>query len=74
MGTTAREDGGVKKKRPGDKKVDAYIPKLIAAFEAGAIPPGSVGEALILHDDWCAIYEGGRCDCNPEIHMISRDT
>jgi|GEM_PF-4703479 len=28
---------------------------------------GAVSHLTILHDDWCAIFDGGYCDCNVEI-------
>ena len=24
---------------------------------------------MVSHDDWCSIYDGGTCDCNPEVKM-----
>lgn len=25
----------------------------------------------IAHDDWCSIWSGGKCDCNPDVVMRS---
>lgn len=29
--------------------------------------PGAANEIDVFHDDWCAIYTGGLCNCDPEI-------
>jgi hypothetical protein len=46
-----------------------YYPKLIALYEQGKIPTKSLTEVDIYHDDWCAIYGGGHCSCDPEIKL-----
>lgn len=23
-----------------------------------------------LHDDWCAFFDGGACDCNPTVQLM----
>ena len=28
---------------------------------------GTVSNTTVKHDDWCAIYNGGYCNCKPEI-------
>lgn len=28
---------------------------------------GRVYHMVVAHDDWCAFYGGGECNCNPEI-------
>ena len=29
--------------------------------------PGSVVRVDILHDDWCGVFKGRRCDCEPDV-------
>jgi len=29
--------------------------------------------AYILDDEWCAIFRGGTCDCDPEIMLRPED-
>jgi hypothetical protein len=29
--------------------------------------PGQVIEVNIAHDDWCAHWKGGACNCNPSV-------
>jgi hypothetical protein len=38
---------------------------------AGAVAtfPGRLTDVDICHDDWCRIYQGGYCNCDPEIHL-----
>lgn len=43
--------------------------KLMALREQGLIPPGSISEVDICHNDWCEIYEGGYCNCDPDIKL-----
>ena len=31
------------------------------------LKPGSVTMVTVRHDDWCAFFRGGYCDCNVEI-------
>jgi len=28
---------------------------------------GRLYHTVFFHDDWCAIYSGGACNCNPDI-------
>ena len=44
-----------------------YRKRLNAALRKGIVDKGSVAHASIFHDDWCGIYSGGECNCNPEI-------
>jgi hypothetical protein len=46
-----------------------YYQKLIQLHEQGQIPLGSLTEVDICHDDWCAIYQGGYCNCDPDINL-----
>jgi hypothetical protein len=32
-------------------------------------PPGEVSIANIFHDDWCNIFKGGYCNCDPAIKL-----
>jgi hypothetical protein len=46
-----------------------YYKKLIQMFQQGKLPTASVSDVDIAHDDWCAIYSGGYCDCDPDIRI-----
>ena len=47
-----------------------YVRKLHYLYRIGAIPR-SVGVHMItvFHDDWCAIYQDRRCNCDPDITL-----
>ena len=40
-----------------------YLRQLLAA----SLTPGALTHAYIYHDDWCSIFQGGPCDCNPDL-------
>jgi hypothetical protein len=46
-----------------------YYKKLMALYAAEKLPRRGLSEVDILHDDWCAIYTGGYCNCQPEIRV-----
>jgi len=46
-----------------------YEKKLWRLYELGLIPAASVNLVDIYHDDWCDIYRGGRCNCDPHSHV-----
>jgi hypothetical protein len=55
-----------------DKKVPQhnYLRKLQFMWRSGAIPR-TVGlhQVSVAHDDWCGIFEGARCNCDPDIAL-----
>jgi hypothetical protein len=52
-----------------DPRKHNYYKKLMELLEQGKLPPGRVTDVDICHDDWCRIYRGGYCDCDPEIKL-----
>jgi hypothetical protein len=32
------------------------------------MPPG-VASIRVAHDDWCGVYQGKRCNCDPEVGL-----
>ncbi len=46
-----------------------YQTKLLEALLSGklAIEPGQYKHVEIRHDDWCGIFKGERCNCEPDI-------
>jgi hypothetical protein len=52
-------------------------PNYIAAVERAAAEhppqPGTFTEVLIFHDDDCAIFDGGCCDCDPRVEFRTPD-
>ena len=48
----------------------SYVaPMIAAAGNAGR----DLIHAYILDDEWCAIFRGGTCDCDPEIMLRPED-
>jgi len=46
-----------------------YLRKLRYLYACGALPPGSLHMIDILHDGWCAHYQGHPCNCNPDVRL-----
>lgn len=46
-----------------------YLRRLLLGAARGTIPAASVTCATIAHDEWCAIYSHGPCNCDPIITM-----
>jgi hypothetical protein len=46
-----------------------YYSKLLALYQRGGIPAASLTEVDIFHDDWCAVYKGGYCNCDPDVRL-----
>ena len=44
------------------------------ANDENPLEPGRVGVMLIAHDDWCAHFKGGECDCDPDVELRRVDT
>ena len=44
-----------------------YHEKLAAL--AASMNEGGVHLINVMHDDWCAIWKGGPCDCNPDVEV-----
>lgn len=32
--------------------------------------PGKVMHTLVEHDEWCAIWHGGYCNCDPVVKIL----
>jgi hypothetical protein len=49
-----------------------YLPLLDVLHQAmgDLIKPGQVNHVFIYHHDWCAVFTGGPCDCNPEVKLV----
>ncbi len=48
-----------------------YLKPLCWLLATGVIAPkpGEVRFVEVAHDDWCAIFKGEPCDCEPEIGL-----
>jgi hypothetical protein len=52
-----------------------YLHRQLAAIANGSITmtPGSVYIGTIEHDEWCAFFRGGECNCVPHISVTGPD-
>jgi len=66
LGKLKPEQVLVVRDRPMDAD-DNYMAPLLKVAEG--THKGSVAEVTIRHDDWCAIWRGGRCDCKPIVKV-----
>lgn len=46
-----------------DPRQHNYLRKLLTLD----LERGAGYEVRVLHDDWCAFFAGGACDCDPEL-------
>lgn len=44
-----------------------YLPKVLAMYERGEIASVGLHEVRVYHDDWCEIYQGTWCNCDPDV-------
>lgn len=51
--------------------MDNYVKKLIEMWDKEKYPP-DLYDAFIFHDDWCGIYYGTPCNCDPDIEIKKR--
>ena len=49
-----------------------YMRRLSIALQNGAIDQGSAALAQIAHDDDCAFWTGGICNCDPDITITTQ--
>jgi hypothetical protein len=50
-----------------------YLHRILAGFGAGRPLKPGVHLTTIAHDHWCAIYQGGDCNCVPDISVSGPD-
>lgn len=44
-----------------DQRMEHLVDQLLKA----GLSAGTVVHVAVYHDDWCAIFRGGRCNCQP---------
>ena len=50
-----------------------HFDRLEPAFMSGLIDREEVTGVRANHDRWCAIFDFGECDCQPEVFVILAD-
>ena len=53
----------------GGHLLNNYQRKLDALIASGEIKPGDIASVSIAHDQWCEIYQGSFCNCDPDISV-----
>lgn len=45
-----------------------YVKKIMELVDAGKLDPdpGALSHLHVFHNDDCAVWDGGLCDCEPE--------
>ena len=46
-----------------------YIPAMLAWAARQSLTPGHMVHMETLHDDWCGIWHGHRCHCEPTFRL-----
>jgi len=39
------------------------------AASAETLKPGTLSVFDVLHDDWCQIFNGADCNCDPDVRL-----
>lgn len=49
----------------------SYKKQLLELCASGAIDlrPGATPQITVSHDDWCMVFSGGGCNCEPDIRL-----
>ncbi len=47
-----------------------YLPAMIAWAARQQLTPGRLVHMETMHDDWCGIFHGRRCHCEPEFRLV----
>jgi len=50
-------------------KEPAYVRELVELYRQGKLPAGRLADVDVYHDDDCAIWTGGTCNCEPEVKV-----
>jgi hypothetical protein len=47
-----------------------YVAALLAWVARNPPPPARLTHMETLHDDWCGVFDGRRCHCQPEFRYV----
>ena len=48
---------------------ERYLKKIVAKARERNVPVG-LQHAIVAHDDWCTIFKGGKCSCDPDVELV----
>lgn len=57
---------GVRRSTEGPERHN-YFRKVMSLVEEKPFPVGVLSHVYIYHDDWCGIFRGEACDCDPVV-------
>lgn len=60
-----------RRKAAMNKFVNDYVHQLPEVPLDDPMEPGKVSHLIFYHDDWCRIYRGQNCNCEPEIRRFA---
>ena len=46
----------------------------LAKNNPGLFQLGKITHVNVAHDDWCDVYEGRACNCNPDVKLATDET
>ena len=47
-----------------------YLVKIRKMWETGELPrTAGYHQIAVYHDDFCGVFEGKRCDCDPDVSL-----
>jgi hypothetical protein len=52
-----------------DPRKHDYFKKLLELYHQGKIRAPDLIEVDVYHDDWCGVYRGQYCNCDPDIEL-----
>lgn len=52
---------------------DRLLRDIFTKHSAGQLKPGGVTIVQVRHDNWCAIFKGGECNCHPLMNYETVD-
>ena len=47
-----------------------YVKKVMEFARTHNIPKGRLSEIAVIHDDWCGVFKGKRCNCDPDVKLV----
>ena len=53
---------------PHGLSIDDYMKEWLPIVSA--VPQGTLWDATCYHHDWCGIYDGRRCNCDPDVVVV----
>lgn len=61
----------MRKKRSRRQRLPNHLREIQWLAQLGILrfTPGTVQEVTIEHDNWCAVWHGGRCNCDPLVQL-----